>query len=92
MAEEVMSEARVKNASSALVAVRIWINAMITYHETLKIVNPMREVAKTMTEKLDVVMSKLAEKQAKVKAINDIWASLGAKAAELEAQAKSLND
>jgi hypothetical protein len=92
MAEEVMSEARVKNASSALVAVRIWINAMITYHETLKIVNPMREVAKTMTEKLDVVMSKLAEKQAKVKAINDNLASLGAKAAELEAQAKSLND
>jgi len=87
-----MSEARVKNASSALVAVRIWINAMITYHETLKIVNPMREVAKTMTEKLDVVMSKLAEKQAKVKAINDNLASLGAKAAELEAQAKSLND
>jgi predicted nuclease with TOPRIM domain len=52
----------------------------------------MREVAKTMTEKLDVVMSKLAEKQAKVKAINDNLASLGAKAAELEAQAKSLND
>jgi hypothetical protein len=37
--EEVMSEGRVKNASNALVAVRIWITAMIIYHETLKIVN-----------------------------------------------------
>ena len=48
MEEDVMAEARVKNASSALVAVRIWINAMIIYHETLKIVNPMRETASVM--------------------------------------------
>jgi len=92
MAEEVMSEKRVENASKALVAVRIWINAMITYHETLKIVNPMRETARVMTEKLSVVMGALAEKQAKVKAINDNLAMLNSQAAKLEAQAKELND
>ena len=41
-----MAEAKVKSASSALVAVRIWVSAMIKYHEILKIVNPMREIAK----------------------------------------------
>lgn len=92
MAEEVMSEKRVENASKALVAVRIWINAMITYHETLKVVNPMRETARVMTEKLSVVMGALAEKQAKVKAINDNLAMLNAQASKLEAQAKELND
>jgi len=66
------------------VAVRIWINAMITYHETLKIVNPMRETARVMSEKLNVVMSALAEKQAKVKAINDNLAALTAQATKLE--------
>lgn len=78
MAEDVMSEKRVENASKALVAVRIWINAMITYHETLKIVNPMRETARVMTDKLNIVMGALAEKQAKVKAINDNLANLNA--------------
>lgn len=78
MAEDVMSEKRVENASKALVAVRIWINAMITYHETLKIVNPMRETARLMTDKLNIVMGALAEKQAKVKAINDNLAMLNA--------------
>lgn len=91
MAEEVMSEKRVENASKALVAVRIWIQAMITYHETLKIVNPMREVARTMSEKLEIVMSALAEKQAKVKLINENLAKLNAEGARLEAQAANLN-
>jgi len=57
---------------------------MITYHETLKIVNPMRETARVMSEKLNVVMSALAEKQAKVKAINDNLAALTAQATKLE--------
>ena len=85
MEEDVMSEQRVKNASGAMVAVRIWINAMIIYHETLKIVNPMRETAKVMGAKLDVVMSALAEKQAQVKEINDNLDKLNANAAALEA-------
>ena len=41
-----MAEAKVKSASSALVAVRIWITAMIKYHEVLKVVNPMKEIAR----------------------------------------------
>jgi dynein heavy chain, axonemal len=92
MEEEVMSEGRVKNASTALVAVRIWINAMIIYHETLKIVNPMRETARVMGEKLAVVMGALAEKQAQVKEINDNLDKLNANAAALEKQAKELEE
>lgn len=90
MEEEVMSEAKVKNASNALVAVRIWIDAMIIYHETLKIVNPMRETARVMTEKLNVVMSALAEKQAQMREIQDNLDKLNANAAELERKAQEL--
>ena len=59
-----MSEAKVKNASGALVTVRLWIMAMITYHEVLKIVNPKRAIVAEMTTKLDVVMKNLNEKRA----------------------------
>jgi hypothetical protein len=59
---EVMSEAKIKNASSALVAVRIWIKAMITYHDVLKIVNPKKAIAALKTKELDKVMSELNEK------------------------------
>lgn len=62
MEKEEMSEAKVKSASGALVAVRVWILAMITYHEVLKIVNPKREIAATMGAKLAIVQSNLAEK------------------------------
>jgi dynein heavy chain len=61
---EAMSEAKVKSASGALVTVRLWIMAMITYHEVLKIVNPKREIAATMTAKLAIVMANLNEKRA----------------------------
>ena len=57
-------------------AVRIWVLAMITYHEVLKIVNPKREIAAQMTAKLEVVMSNLNEKRAKVKAIDEKLAKL----------------
>lgn len=90
MEEEVMSEAKVKNASSALVAVRIWISAMIIYSDTLKIVGPMRELARVMTEKLSEVMAALAVKQAQMKEIQDNLDKLNANAAELEAKALEL--
>jgi dynein heavy chain len=61
---EAMSEAKVKSASGALVTVRLWINAMITYHEVLKVVNPKREIVKEMSAKLEVVMKNLNEKRA----------------------------
>ena len=78
MAEEVMSEKRVENASKALVAVRIWVNAMITYHEMLKIVNPMREIARVKAEELAIVMAELAKTQAEVKTIIDNLNTLNA--------------
>jgi dynein heavy chain len=61
---EALTEAKIKNASGALVAVRIWVIAMITYHEVLKIVNPKRALAAEMSEKLEVVMKALNEKRA----------------------------
>jgi dynein heavy chain len=70
MEKEELSEAKIKNASGALVAVRIWILAMITYHEVLKIVNPKRAIAAEMGAKLAIVQANLAEKQAKVREIN----------------------
>ena len=55
MEREELSEKKVANASGALVAVRIWILAMITYHEVLKIVNPKRAIAAEMGAKLAIV-------------------------------------
>jgi dynein heavy chain len=46
---EVLQEAKIKSASVALVAVRLWVNAMITYHEVLKIVGPKRIIVAEMT-------------------------------------------
>jgi len=71
MLEPEMEEAKIKNISSALLPVRIWIVAMLQYHETLKIVNPLREQAAEMGEKLAIVQAALSEKRAKVKAIID---------------------
>ena len=92
MEVEEMSEAKVKSASNALVTVRLWLLAMITYHEVLLIVNPKREVAAQMSAKLDVVMANLNEKRAQVKAIDDKLASLSAQQAALEAKSKALNE
>ena len=66
-----MSEKRVANASGALVAVRIWVEAMIKYHEVLKIVNPKKAIAKEMADKLEIVQSNLNEKRQKVREINE---------------------
>lgn len=50
-----MQEKKVISASGALVAVRIWVQAMITYYDVLKIVNPKRAIAAEMSEKLSIV-------------------------------------
>jgi dynein heavy chain len=55
MEDPLMDEKKIGSVSKALVPVKIWIEAMIKYHETLKIVNPMRETARVMGEKLSVV-------------------------------------
>lgn len=89
---EALSEAKVKNASGALVTVRLWIMAMVTYHEVLKVVNPKRAIAAEMTAKLEVVMKNLNEKMAQVKAIDEKLAKLQAEQDALEAKSKALND
>lgn len=65
---------------------------MIKYYQVLKIVNPMRETARVMGEKLAVVMGALAEKQAQVREINAELDDLNANGARLIAQAKQLTD
>lgn len=52
---------KVKNASSALVAIHKWVNAMISYHELLKIVNPKREKVAEMKEQLAIVSADLGK-------------------------------
>lgn len=90
--DETITEVKVAGASKALVPVRIWVAAMITYHEVLKIVNPKRAIAAEKTKELTVVMEKLSVARAKVKAIDDKLAALGAELASLEAKAKALLD
>ena len=55
MEKEDMSETKVAKASGALVAVRGWVEAMIKYHEVLKIVNPKKAIAAEMGDKLKIV-------------------------------------
>lgn len=61
---------------------------MVTYHETLKIVNPKRALAAEKDAELKIVMAKLNEARAKVKAIDDKLAALGAELKALEDKAK----
>lgn len=71
-----MATEKISAVSLALAPVRVWIVAMLKYHETLKVVNPLRAQAAEMGEKLAVVQAALAEKRAKVKAIMDNLAAL----------------
>ena len=82
---------KVRGASKALAPVHIWCNAMITYHETLKIVNPKRELAREMGEKLEKVRAKLAEKRAVLKAVNDKIAHLEEEFKRMIQKEKDLN-
>ena len=85
-----MAQDKITAVSQALAPVRVWIVAMLKYHETLKVVNPLREQAAEMGEKLAVVQAALAEKRAKVKAIMDNLAALTQEQEELTAKAEKL--
>jgi dynein heavy chain len=76
--KEEVSEKKVQTASLALLPVRIWIKAMSTYNEVLKIVNPKRAIAAEMSAKLEIVQAKLNEKRESVRQINEKLASLNA--------------
>lgn len=71
MEQDVLTVEKVNQVSKALVPVRIWVVAMLTYHEVLKIVNPKRKVVAEMNAKLEIVMGALREKQAKVREIDE---------------------
>jgi len=88
--EEVKIE-NVRKASKALVAVHVWCNAMITYHEILKIVNPKRELAREMGIKLEKVQKNLAEKRAILKEVNDKIARLEEEFKRMVQKEKDLN-
>lgn len=75
-----------------MVAVRLWVNAMITYHDVLKVVGPKRIIVAEMTAKLDIVMKNLNEKRAIVKAINEKLDKLSKEQKALEDKAQALND
>jgi len=92
MVLDVLSEKAISNASKALIPVRIWVQAMITYSEVLKIVNPKRAIAAEMTAKLEVVMKNLNEKRAKVKEIDEKLAKLTAEQKALEKKSNDLNE
>jgi dynein heavy chain len=59
------------NASSCLVGVYKWADAMMKYYELLKIVNPKREKVAEMNAKLTIVRKSLAEKRAQLKEVQD---------------------
>lgn len=62
---------KVKSASGALVAILQWSDAMMKYHELLKIVNPKRAKVKEMNEMLAKVRASLAQKRKMLKEVED---------------------
>jgi dynein heavy chain len=92
MEEEIMAEAKVKNASSALLYVRVWVVAMITYYETLKVVNPLRSEAAAMDEKLKIVQDALAVKTEQVRVINENLDRLNKQLSDAVTEGQQLQD
>ena len=62
---------KVENASKALVAIHKWVNAMISYHELLKIVIPKKQKVAEMKEQLAIVSADLAEKRQRLKEVDE---------------------
>ena len=65
---------------------------MLQYHETLKVVNPLRAQAAEMGAKLDLVMKDLANKEAQLKEVKDGVAALNTAKDELIAKSKKLEE
>ena len=87
-----MEEKKVAASSQALKAVLIWISAMVKYHDVLKVVNPMREIARVKGEELRQVQAIVAEKRAQVKAINDKLAALNQQENDLKTKKKNIQE
>jgi dynein heavy chain len=79
----------VNNANSAMGGICKWAIAMMKYYDLLQIVNPMREKVAEMNAKLTIVRKDLAEKMAKLKAVEEKMAILEATYQEkVETEAK----
>lgn len=74
--------AKAEKAATALVGINKWANAMVSYHDLLKIVNPKRQKVKEMKEELEVVRAQLAEKRAYLKSIEEKIEALERKSRE----------
>lgn len=68
----------VKKANSAMEGICKWAIAMMKYYELLKIVNPMREKVAEMNAQLIIVRKDLAEKMARLRAVEEKMAILEA--------------
>jgi len=72
------SEADIKNSSEALGGIMKWVQAMMIYHDLLKVVNPKRAKVAEMNEKLGVVRARLEEKRKKLREVEEMMAELQA--------------
>lgn len=70
--------ADVRKANQAMEGICKWSMAMMQYYDLLKIVNPMREKVAEMNAELITVRKDLAEKMAKLKAVEEKLAMLEA--------------
>lgn len=68
----------VKKANSAMEGICKWAMAMMKYYDLLKIVNPMREKVAEMNAQLQIVRKDLAEKMARLRAVEEKMAILEA--------------
>jgi dynein heavy chain, axonemal len=64
------------SASQALGGIMKWVQAMVKYHELLKIVNPKRAKVAEMNEALAIVKQRLAEKIELLRKVEEKMASL----------------
>lgn len=78
LASPSFSMSDIAQASGALVGIMKWVQAMMKYHELLKIVNPKRAKVAEMNEKLAVVRARLEEKRKKLKEVEEMMAELQA--------------
>ena len=63
-------------ASAALVGIMKWVQAMMKYHELLKIVNPKREKVREMNIMLAEVRARLDEKRQKLAEVRNMMQML----------------
>jgi len=70
------SMSEIASASAALTGIMKWVQAMMKYHELLKIVNPKREKVREMNIMLAEVRARLAEKIKKLEEVRAMMAEL----------------